>query len=275
MRHLSCLSVPVTICHIVSQVSFSLVCHTIAIWLSSALAIFRCLFIRFPGNAQTLCSMTRVKAVIAIVYASSVIIFVPNYLLNCLKVKPTTPPNNTDVTVNVNITPYYAVENIGNDYPLLAQLNFWINAVVVKLIPCALLTLLTILLVVTMKRAQKRHQRLVKHKTEACERGQETQRTTRMLTAVVILFLASELPQGLLTTVALCEPLLFIELYQPLGDLLDMLALVSSAATFVLYCTMSKQFRTAFVDCVVPRGLMTSAATKGGGWQPVMRVDKA
>lgn len=242
-------------------------CHTIAIWLSSALAIFRCLFIRFPGRAKTLCSMFRVQLVIATVYVGSIVIFIPNYLLNGQRVEPGTR------NMNLNTTLYYAVGNAGLEQPVLAKVNYWINAVVVKLIPCALLTLLTILLVVMMNHAQRRHQRLVKHTVgEGCDRAQETQRTTRMLTTVVIMFLVSELPQGLLTCVVLVEPALFRNLYVPLGDLLDMLALVSSAATFALYCTMSQQFRTTFVALFVPRRLMTSSIAMQG-WLPVLKTD--
>ena len=36
----------------------------------------------------------------------------------------------------------------------------------------------------------------------------------------------------------------FIECYNPVGEMMDMMALTNSAVNFILYCLMSSQFRT-------------------------------
>ena len=35
----------------------------------------------------------------------------------------------------------------------------------------------------------------------------------------------------------------FIECYNPMGEMMDMMALTNSAVNFILYCLMSSQFR--------------------------------
>merc|ERR1719264_1357943 len=40
----------------------------------------------------------------------------------------------------------------------------------------------------------------------------------------------------------------FIHCYHPMGDFMDVMALINSAVNFILYCLMSKQFRKTFAD---------------------------
>ena len=37
----------------------------------------------------------------------------------------------------------------------------------------------------------------------------------------------------------------FIECYNPVGEIMDMMALTNSAVNFILYCLMSSQFRSS------------------------------
>ena len=43
-------------------------------------------------------------------------------------------------------------------------------------------------------------------------------------------------------------PEFFTQCYHPMGDLIDLMALINSAVNFILYCLMSKQFRKTFAD---------------------------
>ena len=68
----------------------------------------------------------------------------------------------------------------------------------------------------------------------------------------MLLFLATELPQGAL---ALCSGLTehcFRSYYAPLGDTMDIVALVNNGINFALYCTMSAQFRQTFTRLLSP-----------------------
>lgn len=62
------------------NVSFTVACHTIAIWLTITLAIFRYLFMNFPTRSAALCTVTRAKYAVFSVYVATVFLCVPNYL---------------------------------------------------------------------------------------------------------------------------------------------------------------------------------------------------
>jgi len=74
-----------------------------------------------------------------------------------------------------------------------------------------------------------------------------TSRTTRMLVVVLLLFLITEFPQGILALLSdLMGEEFFRTCYMSLSDLMDFIALLNSAINFILYCTMSQKFRDIF-----------------------------
>ena len=79
-------------------------------------------------------------------------------------------------------------------------------------------------------------------------KAREGTHTTAMLVSVIVLFLITEFPQGVLALISGLEPVYFSTLYLPLGDVMDIAALVNNAINFVLYCAMSRQFRQTFVE---------------------------
>ena len=226
------------------HVNFSVVCHTIAIWLTIMLAIFRFLYICCPSRGSQLCSMFRTKIGIAVIYVATAAICIPNYLVNTIKKTPY-PGNGT----GGNKTEYYfAFAQSDISEPLLQKINFWIQALLIKLIPCLLLTILTIFLIYAMHDAHKRRMRLKSQgRKDESERAHEHNRTTAMLLAVVGLLLLTELPQGVLTLCSIFIEDFFLDVYWQLGDLLDIMALLNNSINFVLYCSMSRQFRDTFV----------------------------
>jgi len=103
------------------------------------------------------------------------------------------------------------------------------------------------------------------------ERAREHNRTTAMLLAVVGLFQLTELPQGVLTLCSIFIPNFFADVYWPLGDVLDIAALLNNSINFVLYCTMSRQFRETFVDTFLGESCRGGGSSHGGGAVPVGR----
>lgn len=102
-------------------------------------------------------------------------------------------------------------------------------------------------LIETKKRRQKLTSSLNRKNAKNVEKEKQTDRTTRMLLAVLFLFLATEVPQGILGSLTLFfGEKFFIDCYQKLGDIADMLALTNSAINFALYYVMSRQFRITF-----------------------------
>lgn len=83
--------------------------------------------------------------------------------------------------------------------------------------------------------------------TKSLRHKHQTDRTTRMLVAVLILFLVTEIPQGVMALLSgVLGNQFFTRCYSTgMGEILDLLALLNSAINFLLYCSMSRQFRRA------------------------------
>ena len=104
-----------------------------------------------------------------------------------------------------------------------------------------------------MREAEERRQHLRGKSSAVTKEGaggsdRKTNRTTMMLLLVVVLFLVTELPQGVINLLSGLLPGFVNEIYMALGDLLDILALINNGINFILYCSMSKQFRDTFVS---------------------------
>lgn len=144
---------------------------------------------------------------------------------------------------------------------LLYKANFWVHAVLIKLLPCSILTVISVWLIRALYSANQHQKNLrnysacpsaektVKRQNKADKR---TDRTTKMLLAVLLLFLVTELPQGILGLMSgLLGWCFFKRCYDLFGELMDVLALLNGAINFVLYCSMSRQFRTTFRQMVL------------------------
>lgn len=220
---------------------FSVVVHSISIWITVSLAVFRYVFIRYPRQGSKLCTVYRARVTVIIVCFVVALVCVPN------SVSYTFFSQHRD-----NHTFWYIdVRKDTPGYQFLKNFNLWTQAFLVKLIPCFLLTVLSILLIKQMKDAEKRRKKLLKKSLTKAEddsrRNRKTNRTTRMLVTVVVLFVLTETPQGILQLVGGIVDDFFSKVYLPLGDLMDTLALFNNGINFVLYCTMSKQFRETFI----------------------------
>ncbi|KAK6175061.1 hypothetical protein SNE40_013599 [Patella caerulea] len=221
---------------------FSVIVHSISIWLTVSLALFRYIFIQCPRQGTKLCSIDRAKITVVIVSIVTSIVCIPNAVTYGLYQTTYSDTNQTSWHLDVKQTTETEI--------ILKKFNFWIQAILVKLVPCFLLTILSILLVKTMKDAERRRKKLISKPMKGSDdprRPSKTNRTTRMLLAVVILFLVTEIPQGILNLLSGIVDGYFHRVYQPLGDLMDILALINNGINFILYCTMSKQFRDTFI----------------------------
>jgi len=66
---------------LVFNVNFAVLCHTIAIWLTIALAIFRYICVCYPTRGAALCSLQRAKLAICAIYVTSAVVCIPNYMV--------------------------------------------------------------------------------------------------------------------------------------------------------------------------------------------------
>ncbi|XP_030756296.1 sex peptide receptor-like isoform X2 [Sitophilus oryzae] len=243
--------------------------HFISCCLAIILAIWRYIAVKFPQNNQKWCSETRTKYTIFFTYISCAFVCIPLVLSMTINspLAYKTPEgeiifkirNQTDLeNVTVYLTSYRN--------SIFKNISFYVYGVVLKLIPCILLVVLSTLLIIELFKAKQRKKALLhadnketkllqKKKTNQkhAEKEKQFNRTTKMLLAVLLLFLMAEFPQAMMGLLLhILGDKFYSECYVPLGDLLDIFTLTISAINFVLYCIMSQKFREVFREVFFP-----------------------
>lgn len=226
---------------------FAQICHTISIWLTVTLAIWRYIAVAHPQKNRLWCGMNTTLVAIASSYVFCPIIAIPLYL--SFSITPSielmdsqgfplndSAANRTDVR-NVTIH-LVTTSELANENETLLNANLWIYSVAIKLIPCVALTILSQRLIGALLEAKRRRKHLTSHSTTAMktivngkvvekvqknsktmEKEKQTDRTTRMLLAVLLLFLITEFPQGILGLLsAVLGQRFFHECYLKLGN---------------------------------------------------------
>ena len=205
---------------------FAQVFHTISIWLTVTLAIWRYIAVAHPQKNREWCSFRRSIVAIVSAYLFCPVICVPLYVTTSIK-ESSQLIGNDGMVVNASL---YNVtdlpEGVTNGTIFLVslsknakKLNFWMYSVVIKLIPCVALTVLSLRLILALVEAKKRRKKLSeatmvkseevsaefcsgkkrkKKSTRLMDKERQTDRTTKMLLAILLLFLLTEFPQGVL-----------------------------------------------------------------------------
>jgi hypothetical protein len=157
---------------------------------------------------------------------------------------------------------YNLAYHVDTDYEgTLYQANFWVHSVLIKLLPCSILTIISMWLIRALYSANQHQKHLrnynscptaenmIKRQNKADKR---TDRTTKMLLAVLLLFLITELPQGVFGLMSSLQGWCFFKMcYNRAGEVMDILALLNGSINFILYCSMSKQFRQTFRQLIL------------------------
>ena len=129
----------------------------------------------------------------------------------------------------------------------------------IHFVPCITLVLLNLLLILAMKRAQRRRKQLLKqNRRSECRKLKENNCTTMMLISVVGLFLLVEIPLAVMLIIMIIENTLGIDI-MPKNEssaqaslLINFFILLSYPVNFFIYCGMSRQFRETFKRLFVP-----------------------
>lgn len=138
---------------------------------------------------------------------------------------------------------------------LLYILNLWFYAVVMKFLPCVVLIIISVALIRALRGTTKRKQNLQtfstinKHDSKLQRTQRRADRSSHMLIAILFLFLLTELPQCILGVLSgVLGRRFFRNCYHLFGEIMDILALLNGAINFILYCSMSEQFRSTFAE---------------------------
>ncbi|KAF2368240.1 7TM GPCR serpentine receptor class w (Srw) [Trinorchestia longiramus] len=235
--------------YVLFHAQFTQIAHTISICLAITLAVWRYIAICTPHLNLVLCTIPRSRLAVALAYSISIIITLPNFFLYSIQ---------ATVNKSTNRTLYLVVMSEATD----AQITFRrcylpVYGFLIKLLPCVLLSFFIFKIIRAMHIAKERKANLFKMSSTPPSNESEgqvsrkiphmeklTEKTTRMLLAVLLLFLVVELPQSILTLLTALQGYEFFEeCYMEWGDLMDLMALINSAANFFLYYIMSQQFR--------------------------------
>ncbi|BFZ23684.1 hypothetical protein BsWGS_26723 [Bradybaena similaris] len=230
----------------VFHINLTTVTHTISIWLCVVLAIVRYHHIRSPTRVMSarIKRIAQSKYLVLGTYIISILVMIPNYLTNELKQQPWVTDSQENKTI-------YVLENLrlgSNDTNPLVLTNVWMYAILAKIVPCFLISVFGSLLLHQMRAKIKQRKDFLKVSISNSNKLHEHSRTTMMLVTVIVLFLITELPQGILIILSACKAGFFVAVYMPLGDVMDIGALVNNAINFVLYCSMSAKFRQTFFN---------------------------
>jgi len=149
------------------------------------------------------------RCIVLLVCASCVVVLIPNYLT--LTIASDRDPLTNETLYEI-VTTHSQPNSTAADH-VLSTMNFWIHALVIKLLPCVLMSLFGFLLVLTVRRQRQRSQRLLRGagsksnilstttKHQSKSKPREGNHTTAMLVSVIVLFLITEFPQGVLLLV--------------------------------------------------------------------------
>lgn len=249
--------------------NFAQVLHTISMCLTLTLAIWRYIAIKYPEKSQILCTNYRCTLAISICYILPMFLCSPSYLLTSIKASIVHENGENHTLYHVHLSEF--TQNNKNYYLFC----LWTYSVVIKCLPCVILTVISYWLIKTLCKATKRKQVLRGYNscpTEISERRvykteRRTERTTKMLVAVLLLFLITEVPQAILVLMsALNGTEFFLKCYYVNGNFMDILALINGAINFILYCSMSRQFRQTFGQLFKPKNLLAK-------WPPISQTE--
>nr|ALM88304.1 neuropeptide receptor A8 [Chilo suppressalis] len=238
--------------YLLFHMHFAQILHTASICLTLSLAIWRYIAIKYTDRSHILCTEKRCSIAILSSFIIPPILCIPTFMVFDIHTK-NVPDGHGG---------YNKAYHLESDYDgRLYQANFWVHSVLIKLLPCSILTVISVWLIRALYKANQ-HQKqmrnynsssaaenMIKRQNKADKR---TDRTTKMLLAVLLLFLLTELPQGILGLMSGLLGWCFFKMcYNRIGEVMDILALLNGSINFILYCSMSRQFRQTFRQLIL------------------------
>ncbi|CAF1613073.1 unnamed protein product [Adineta ricciae] len=235
--------------------NIGLTAHTIALWLTCLLAIIRYIIISKPK--KVVIDSIHVTVLVWIVGITICLLMIPNYLLWSVVTHPARKyfPQNYDE--NATEIVYWVSTATGGR---LERVSFGILAICFKILPVFILIVFSVLLILNIHHARQLRERLRRRcsgVSSSSSRLKRELRTTTMLVFITLFTVLVEFPQGLLLIAAGIDKEFFV-LYSHLGDIWDITSIGSSFITFIMYCSMSQQFRMEMYALILPKWFTTA-----------------
>lgn len=185
--------------------------------------------------------------------------------------------NSIDCTFNGVITKIYFIEH---SQKTIQKIGYYIKSIVMKIIPCFLLLVFTIMILIKLSEAKKRRMKLmrsssvisksfnskvasdkrmasVKRKASERRNGNRSEKksvlqTSNVLILIFLFSLLCEIPSSITTLVKLWNNRIKIVVPSNIVYLCSVLKLFNCSFNLILYCIMSSVFRKTFMDIFFP-----------------------
>ncbi|CAH8468360.1 unnamed protein product [Heterobilharzia americana] len=153
------------------------VCHTTATWLTLFVAFQRLIYITYPNKASRLFSIPIVRCVCVLVFTCALLLHIPMFQSTFTNFQPLLLHQNLTLrnySVNFKeILLYEALDHLPEVVmkchlclPIQMFLYFLSRVILVHLLPCILLIILTIMIIIRMRRIHERHLWLTKGRVQ-------------------------------------------------------------------------------------------------------------
>ncbi|CCD65612.1 G-protein coupled receptors family 1 profile domain-containing protein [Caenorhabditis elegans] len=248
------------------HVVLSITLHTTSLWLAVAMAFIRRMTLRVTAlNSQWQRPKFAWKLCLGI-YMVVFVLCIPNMLVHEIarvegndwrpgKTCQKFASNYSEPVYTFMVSHAATINNCR-----LFKWNIWMIGILFKIIPCILLIFLSFGLVSKIRDAEKHRRKLTSVPSNAStdskplkKKNGTSDRTTLMLVVILLVFLITEFPQGIISILcAIFTTDVHRYLYFYIGDVLDLLSLVNSSVNFVLYCVMSSRYRQTFWEVIIP-----------------------
>ena len=209
--------------------NFTATAHLMSVWTSVVLVVIRHIQVRQSlkqsVNKLSLMKWSKIGLVAAV--NLPIVIMIPTYCSSSIS-----------VTQIGNETVYMAT--VADDKSQLVMIAYCTYAVLGKILPCVMMFIFGLSIVHLMVSRMYTMQRRWNKRPHAGEMA-----ATKIMLAIMMTFVVSELPQGVLILLAIGNPE-FVYVYELTGDLQDFVTIIVSSLNFILYCFMSKKFRCEF-----------------------------
>jgi len=209
-----------------------------SVWLTVMLAVERYIAICHPLRAMSICTVTRARIIILLIYLFAAILHIPHFFTHGVDYF-------YDPCLDKEV-PMLGMRALGMD-PTFRLLEKWFNNALLAIIPFILLVILNACLIREIHRSTNylRYHLAIDTNVQTIISAEEV-KITMMLVSVVIVFFLCQGPYILLNVVKTIHPDFVFQYFQILTILTILLLVLRSSFNFILYCWFSEKFWNTF-----------------------------
>ncbi|CAI5451975.1 unnamed protein product [Caenorhabditis angaria] len=140
------------------------------------------------------------------------------------------------------------IDSLQDENCFVFRFILFLVGVFYKIIPCLLLIIFFVPIFYKLKEKKAIERKILSIGSK------KTDTSIYLTLSVLIIFIITELPQGIFNSIGVIFVVDFMEIISLyLGDLVDTLSILNSLSTFIIYSVLSSAFRNLFVQLFIPK----------------------